>query len=397
MNHRTLKWLLGILFGLFPLLAWGSPTTVNRIHLWNTPGHTRIVFALTHAPSYKIFRLHQPERVVIDIKHARLTASIPKFPNASRARVHAIRVGRRKAGGLRIVLDVGNKVTVRNAVLKPYHHKPYQLVINLSQPTKKTASIKKHRIILQPHHKITIAVDAGHGGVDPGATGRDGLQEKWVTLAIAKDLTSQLNQIAGIHAFLTRHGDYYVPLKERVRIARRHHADIMISIHADAVRNRRVKGASVYTLSRRGATPDKVAAALASKENAADAVAGIIRSSQSNDPMVSSILGDMARTDSLNSSLILAEQIIHQIGRVAPVKYDRPKRARFVVLGAMEIPSVLVETDYISNPSRERLFKNRHHQRVLARAIADGSIAFLQRMGQLKARASLGTRKKAKR
>jgi N-acetylmuramoyl-L-alanine amidase len=157
----------------------------------------------------------------------------------------------------------------------------------------------------------------------------------------------------------------------------------MISIHADAVRNRSVKGSSVYTLSERGATPDKVAAALAAKENAADAVGGVMPD-QVEDPLVIRILGDMAKRDSLNSSQLLAENILGKLHRTGPIKYNDPKRARFVVLGALEIPSVLVELDYISNPGRERLLKNSKHQKQLASALFNASVNFFQRMGRLK-------------
>ena len=371
---------------------------ISAIRLWDAPDHTRVVLDLNRAAKYRLFALHSPERVVIDVDHARLATAPPTLSHSRQTVVRAIRVGKRKSGTLRIVLDVRERLRLHSANLKPYRGKPHRLVIDLlrHQAQKQTAALIRSNTGKTQGKHITIAVDAGHGGEDPGAIGRHGLQEKQVTLAIARALTAQLNHTPGIRAFLTRRGDYFVPLKRRVRIARNHHADVMISIHADSVKSRRVKGASVYTLSERGATPDRVAKALAAKENAADAVAGIIHASQVDDPMVNSILGDMARTDSLNSSLILAEQIIRQIARVAPIKYNRPKRARFVVLKAMEIPSVLVETDYISNPSRERLLKSRRHQRKLAQAIANGSVAFLQRMGRLKRQQLAATNAHAK-
>ena len=374
--------LAALLLALLPFAVSAGAVTVNGLRMWGAPDHTRLVFDVSATPSYKLFALHHPERVVIDIANGRSRLSARDLRQRDTV-VKAIRVGKRKSGALRIVLDLGEKVGLHSASLKPYRGKPHRLVVDLlRQQVKRTAPVVSSAALRRS--RVTIAVDAGHGGEDPGAIGHHGLQEKRVTLGIAKALVKALNRQSGVHAFLVRRGDYFVPLKQRVRIARRHHADLMISIHADSVKSRKVKGASVYTLSERGATPDKVAQALAAKENAADAVAGIIAGHQVDDPMVNSILGDMARTDSLNSSLILAEQIIRNIARVAPVKYRRPKRARFVVLGAMEIPSVLVETDYISNPARERLLKSRRHQQKLARAIAKGSLAFLRRMGRLR-------------
>jgi N-acetylmuramoyl-L-alanine amidase len=231
--------------------------------------------------------------------------------------------------------------------------------------------------------EIVIAIDAGHGGEDPGAIGKHGLQEKAVTLAVAKELAKTINARKGMRAVLIRKGDYFVPLKKRVRLARRSKADLMISIHADAVRNRGVKGASVYTLSERGATPDKVAKALAARENAADEVGGFV-SSEIDDPMVNMILGDMAKRDSLNSAYLLAETIIKNFGKVGPVKYGVPKQARFAVLGALEMPSVLVEIDFISNPKRERMLRSSRHQKKMAKALLDASLTFLKRQGRLK-------------
>jgi len=377
------QWVVFVLL-LLASSTWAQAVTVDGLRIWSAPDHTRLVLDVSATPSYKLFMLHHPERVVIDIAHGR--SRIPaKELHQPDAVVQAIRIGKRKSGELRIVLDVTEKVGLHSASLKPYRGKPHRLMVDLmrQQTTKRVPVVTKS--VHRHHALVIIAVDAGHGGEDPGAIGHHGLQEKRVTLAIAKSLAKQLNATAGVRAFLVRKGDYFVPLKKRIRIARQHHADLMISIHADSVKSRKVKGASVYALSERGATQDRVAKALAAKENSADAVAGIIAGQQVNDPMVNSILGDMARTDSLNSSLILAEQIIHDLARVAPIKYRRPKRARFVVLGAMEIPSVLVETDYISNPSRERLLKNRHHQYILAKAIANGSLAFLRRMGRITA------------
>ncbi len=370
---------VSVLLALFLFPAAVGAVTVQGLRLWGAPDHTRLVLDMTGRADYKLFALHSPERVVIDIAHGRSRIPLADLRKHDDV-VRAIRMGRRKSGTLRIVLDLSERVALHSANLRPYRGKPYRLVVDLLRKQSKTPVVARARTT---RSRVVIAVDAGHGGEDPGAIGHRGLQEKRVTLAIAKALVKQFNGVPGVQAFLVRRGDYFVPLKKRVRIARRHHADLMISIHADSVKSRRVRGASVYTLSERGATPDKVAQALAAKENAADAVAGIIAGHQVDDPMVNSILGDMARTDSLNSSLILAEQIIQKIGRVAPVKYRRPKRARFVVLGAMEIPSVLVETDYISNPQRERLLRTHSHQRKLAKAIAEGGIAFLRRMGRL--------------
>jgi N-acetylmuramoyl-L-alanine amidase len=283
---------------------------------------------------------------------------------------------------LRIVLDVKESVQPRSFLLKPMQGKPNRLVIDLMRPKqalKQALEASKAR----DQRLLVVAVDAGHGGEDPGAIGPRRFMEKDITLAVAIKLARIINSKPGMKAVLIRSGDYFVPLGKRWKLARDAHADMMISIHADSVRRRDVMGSSVYTLSERGATEDKAARALAAKENAADEVGGVAFD-QVADPMVSRILGDMFRRDSLNSSQILAEEIIGQMKQVGPIKYDTPKRARFVVLSAMEIPSVLVELDYISNPSREKKLRNAAYQEKLAMALFDGSLSFFKKMGRLK-------------
>jgi N-acetylmuramoyl-L-alanine amidase len=184
-------------------------------------------------------------------------------------------------------------------------------------------------------------------------------------------------------AILVRKGDYYVKLKSRVKKVRDMNADMMISIHADAVGTRSVKGASVYTLSESGATPDRIAAALAAKENAADEMGGVMPEQEVADPLVRGILGDMAKRDGLDSSEMLANLMIKKLTGKFPIKYGKPKHARFAVLTTLEIPCILVEMDYISNPKRERLLNNNEHQQNLAKAMHSASVDFFTRMGRL--------------
>jgi len=354
---------------------------VRDVRLWTAPDHSRLVFDLNRKIDYKVFRLHNPERIVIDMQKTALKANLKslKLPDPV---VQNIRHGTPNPGTLRVVMDVKEKVQPRSFLMKPMQGKPYRLVVDLTRPeqAKKAAvSAGESRV----KKGLIIAIDAGHGGEDPGAIGPRRLMEKQVTLAVAKELAAIINAKPGMKAVLIRKGDYFVPLKKRVLLARKSKADLMVSIHADAVRQRNVKGASVYTLSERGATQDKAARALAAKENAADDVGGG-ELDQVDDPMVNQILGDMFRRDSLNSSQILAEEIIGKLKAAGPIKYDVPKRARFVVLSAMEIPSVLIELDYISNPEREKKLKTRKHQRKLATAIYGASVKFFEKMGRMK-------------
>ncbi len=378
---RSLLLLIGLSVLQVPAMA-GSQ--INDVRLWTAPDHTRLVFDLDRTIEYKIFRLHKPERIVLDLHGVRLRTTHLKKLVTSDPVIKAIRHGKPKNGILRIVLDVKEVVKPRSFLLKPMHGKPHRLVVDLMRPGRE---VVEERVItaekMRSKKEIVIAIDAGHGGEDPGAIGKRGLQEKVVTLAVAKELAKTINARKGMRAVLIRKGDYFVPLKKRVRLARRSRADLMISIHADAVRNRGVKGASVYTLSERGATPDKVAKALAARENAADAVGGFV-SSEIDDPMVNMILGDMAKRDSLNSAYLLAETIIKDFGKIGPIKYGTPKQARFAVLGALEMPSVLVEIDFISNPKRERMLRSSKHQKKMAKALLNASLTFLKRQGHLK-------------
>jgi len=380
----NLRLSISLCFGALLLLSSAAGlaagfTVVRDVRLWTAPDHTRLVFDLDQNLTYKLFRLHKPERIVIDMQHTSMKADMKKLSLPDPV-IQSIRHGISKHGGLRVVVDVKEKVQPRSFLLKPLHGKPHRLVVDLMRPE------KMHKSALSANRAkqgIVIAVDAGHGGEDPGAIGPHRVMEKNITLAVAKKLARKINAQPGMRAVLIRKGDYFVPLRRRVYLARKAHADMMISIHADSVRTRTVKGASAYTLSERGATQGRAAKALAAKENAADQIGGV-SVEQADDPLVSRILGDMFRRDSLNSSQMLAEEMLGRLKKVGPIKYDRPKRARFFVLGAMEIPSVLVELDYISNPNREKKLKSKKHQKQLAAALFDASVNFFRKMGRLK-------------
>ncbi|MFQ5518421.1 MAG: N-acetylmuramoyl-L-alanine amidase [Mariprofundus sp.] len=361
--------------------ASAAGAVVGDARLWTAPDHTRLVFDLNKKISYKLFRLHKPERIVVDLEKTSLSTNFDKLSLPDPV-VKEVRHGAPKPGLLRIVMDVKEKVQPRSFLLKPMHGKPHRLVIDLMRPEKApkaTLSAGSKR----GSKDIIVAVDAGHGGEDPGAIGPRRLYEKTVTLAVARKLARIIDAQPGMKAVMIRKGDYFVSLRKRVYLARKSNADMMISIHADAVKTRSVKGASAYTLSERGATVGRAAKALAAKENAADEIGGVAVD-QVDDPLVNRILGDMFRRDSLNSSQMLAEEMLKKLKKVGPIKYSTPKRARFYVLGAMEIPSVLVELDYISNPAREKKLKSKRHQQQLATALFDASLGFFRKMGRLK-------------
>ncbi|MDQ6958737.1 MAG: N-acetylmuramoyl-L-alanine amidase [Mariprofundaceae bacterium] len=360
-------------------LALAGSLVIQDARLWTAPDHTRVVFDLNGPVDYRVFRLKSPERIVVDIRKVTLRAKLDGLVRQDPV-LAAIRYGTPRKGMLRLVMDVKESVRPRSFLLKPMHGKPYRLVVDLIRQKRQVrATVTASQV--RARKQITIAVDAGHGGEDPGAIGPHHVKEKDVTLAVAKRLAHAINAQPGMRAVLIRKGDYFVPLSRRVQLARKAKADIMISIHADAVKKRTVSGASVYTLSEKGAS-DHVAAMLAKKENSSDAIGGV-RPGEVQDPLVSRILADLIKRDSLNSAELLADEMLKHIRRIGPIKYSVPKHARFVVLGAPEIPSVLVELDYISNPKRERLLRSSKHQQRLATALLQASESFLRRQGRL--------------
>jgi N-acetylmuramoyl-L-alanine amidase len=216
---------------------------------------------------------------------------------------------------------------------------------------------------------LIVAVDAGHGGDDPGAIGLNGAREKDVVLAIARELALKINAEPGMRAVLTRNGDYFVPLRDRMRRARAQQADLFVSIHADSIRDRRVDGSSVYILSQRGAS-DEAARWLAERENASDLVGGVSLDDKSD--VLASVLLDVSQSASLSASGIAAERVLRQLNRVGEVRKPRVQEARFMVLKSPDIPSMLVETAYISNPQEEQRLRSQAHQAKIAGAIHQG-------------------------
>ncbi|MDN5874090.1 MAG: N-acetylmuramoyl-L-alanine amidase, partial [Sinobacteraceae bacterium] len=393
--HRELAPRMRVLIAIF--LACAACVVqagqLNRIQLLDEGGTVRAVFSLDAAPDAHVFSLDHPARLVIDLPGVSaagaVKAAVQKAASRASALVKDVRFGRH-GSKLRVVMDLSDAVHVHHFALQPSAHYGNRLIVDLTplksggavdapvngnSKTTKVASAAK-AAQLQPvaalHGKpIVIAVDAGHGGKDPGAHGPDGLEEKTVTLAIAKKLAKLIDAQPGMKAVLTRKGDYYVGLRQRTQIARKADADIFISIHCNAVRDSSVHGTSVYMLSRHGATSEQ-AHWLANRENAADMVGGIdIRDTNSQ---LASVLVDISQSATIDASFDLAHRLLHQMSEVSPILHDNAhvQRAAFVVLKAPDIPSVLVETDFITNPREERLLGNSAHQEKIARHLLDG-------------------------
>ncbi|MGB1272401.1 MAG: N-acetylmuramoyl-L-alanine amidase, partial [Endozoicomonas sp.] len=313
-------------------------------------------------------------RLVIDVKGAQLNTSF-KSLKLGNTPIRKIRHGARSKQDLRIVLDLSEKVVSEGFLLKPNATYGYRLVVDLfDEKARKPKPVVKN----QPSglRDIVVAIDAGHGGEDPGAIAYGGGYEKHVTLAIAKELEALLKREKGFRPVMVRTGDYYVDLRRRTRIARESKADLFISIHADGFKDRRAHGASVYALSRRGATSE-TARWLAHKENASDQIGGeggIFLGDK--DDMLAGVLLDLSMTSTLSSSLEVGNKVLSNMGSINHLHKPHVEQAGFVVLKSPDIPSILVETGFITNPSEARKLKSRRHQKAMARAIFNGSKAW---------------------
>jgi len=381
-------------FGLALLLCTQvlAAVDIQGVRLWRAPDNTRLVFDLSAPLQYKLFSLDKPERVVIDIEDARLAARLNSL-SLSGTPIRALRSGRHGDRGIRLVIDLSSTVTAKSFSLLPSAPYGHRLVVDLfdrlpekqpvtaapppqpqSQPAAKTA------ISLPAGQRdIVIAIDAGHGGDDPGAIGPGGQREKHVALAIARELQRQINQRKGFRGELTRTGDYFIPLRTRTLIARQKGADLFVSIHADAAPRRSATGASVYALSREGASSE-TARWLARSENRSDLIGGVDNLSlDDKDPMLAGVLLDLSMTASLTSSLSVGDRVLANMSNVTGLHKRRVEQAGFVVLKSPDMPSILVETGFISNHAEAQKLTSAQHQRALAASIATGIFEFFQK------------------
>ena len=344
-----------------------ADTTVENIRVWSENGKTRVVLDLSRPAQHNIFTLRSPERLVVDLKNGRLSDSLIRLPTGTGS-IKGIRTGVRANGQLRVVLDLNEAVRSRSFSAGPNGTYGDRLVIDL-QRQGNLQTVKRASEGFVRGREIVIAVDPGHGGHDPGAVGRGRTKEKDVALAIAKLLASRINAERGMRAILVRKGDYYVDHRERTEIARRNKADLFVSIHADAIDDRRAKGASVYVLSLKGAS-DEAAKRLAERENAAGLIGGVSLSDK--DPVLASVLLDLSQNAALSASLDVGSKVIREMGKVGTVHRRKVQQAGLLVLKSPDVPSILVETNFISNPVEEKKLRSKTHQKKLASAILAG-------------------------
>ena len=366
MTRLLCQWAGGFL--LITLLSQPARAVdVRGIRLWAGPDNTRVVVDLSGTAQHNLLLLHNPERVVLDVSGARLAKAAHGAPRGAGA-VKNVRMSHSPSGNFRLVLDLDRPIQAKSFLSAPNAHYGYRLVVDLGAANRVDKPIKaKHAP--SDARDLIIAVDAGHGGEDPGAIGKYGTREKDVVLAIARELALKINAETGMKAVLTRGGDYFVPLRDRMRRARAQQADLFVSIHADSIRDRSIDGSSVYILSQRGAT-DEASRWLAERENASDLIGGV--SLDDKDDVLASVLLDLSQSASLNASQVAAERVLHQLTQAGEVRKHEVQQARFMVLKSPDIPSMLVETAYISNPQEELRLRTPAHQAQLAAAIRQG-------------------------
>ena len=358
-------WVAAVLGVLTAFPAWA--VEVHEVRLWRAPDHTRIVFDLTGPVEHKLMVLDNPKRIVLDLEDTALKASLDTL-KLSDTPVARVRSGVRAGDDLRVVLDISASVDPRSFALKANEKAGDRLVLDLYDQQTITPVVKKS-VQQSAKRNIIIAIDAGHGGEDPGALGPKRLREKDVVLAIARELNALLKADKGFSPTMIRSGDYYVSLKGRRDLARKRQADLFISIHADAFNRKEANGASVYALSTRGAT-STAASYLARRENSADLVGGVSLSDK--DDVLAGVLADLSMTSTLDTSLKLGDRVLRNVDTVARLHKKSVEQAGFAVLKSPDIPSILVETGFISNPGESRKLATSGYRKRMARAIHAG-------------------------
>lgn len=356
-------------------LLLAGPVNVESVRLWAAPDHTRVVFDTSGPVEHQLSTLQNPDRIVIDVPAARAAGSFTPS-QATGGLVKGVRSAMFSKDVLRIVLDLKEATRPRSFALRPGGEHGHRLVVDLYGKDPQSGSEAVRQVVSKTVddrqgalRDLVIAIDAGHGGDDPGAIGKRGTREKDVVLSISKKLAALIEKEPGMRPVLVREGDYYIGLNQRVSKARKHKADMFISIHADAFHDRRAHGSSVFVLSKRGASSE-MARRLAEKENAADLVGGVSLSDK--DDLLAEVLLDLSQNATLEASFDVAENMLHGLKRLGKTHKSTVQQAGFKVLKSPDIPSILVETAFISNPTEEERLRSSQHQQKLARAMLTG-------------------------
>ncbi len=354
---------------LFILLicAVSQATKIEGMRVWTGPDHTRAVFDLSGDAEYKLFELKNPSRVVIDLDESQLAADLKVKNNKD---IKKVRFSSEK-NKVRIVLDLHAPLKTKSFLLKPTGEYGHRLVVDLNRDIK--PQVKTVAAVAKPNRDVVVAIDAGHGGEDPGAIGPSGTYEKVVVLNIAKELAKKIDKQKGMKALIVRTGDYYIKHRKRFEKAREKGADLFVSIHADAFHSSKVNGASVYILSQRGASSE-AAKWLAQSENKSDQIGGVVIEDKKD--VLSQVLYDLSQNAALEESHKAAKSVQGSLKQVVKLHGKGFGQANFLVLKSPDVPSILVETGYISNPGDEKKLKDPKHVDKLTQQIAQGIRAY---------------------
>lgn len=375
MQKLSLKYWILTLLALFASSMALASTEVQTVRAWLAPDNTRLVFDLSGPVKHRLFTLSDPERIVIDIENAAFRASLDNL-GLEKSPVQSIRYSQ-NSGTVRVVLDLKESVRPKSFDLKPNDQYGHRLVVDLEprQAAEVPSRVVTPSVAPNQVRDIVIAIDPGHGGEDPGAIGPRGLREKDVVLAIGRELKRLIDAEPGYRAVMIRDGDYYVSLRDRTALARKSNADLFVSVHADGWHSPSARGASVWVLSERGASSE-MGRWLASRENSADLIGGVGSVSlEDKDDVLASVLLDMSMTASRTDSRQVAAQIHGNISQFARMHKKEVEMAGFAVLRSPDIPSILVETGFITNPQEADLLKTPAYQTRMAQAIFAGITA----------------------
>ena len=375
-----------------------ATSSILAVRVWPARDYTRVTLEHDQAIKYSHLLVKDPERLVLDLEGVEFNSVLQTLPSKildSDPYIKLIRAGRNKPGLVRLVIELKGEVKPQVFSLKPVGEYGHRLVLDLYpvEPVDPLMALLEKSGEAQPEaqgkpaHKpseaapdkpepkpeiarmVTIVLDPGHGGEDPGAVGRRGSYEKNVTLSVAKRLKEKIDATPSMRSVLTRDGDYFIPLHQRVQKARRVQADLFVSVHADAFVKITARGSSVFVLSETGAS-SSAARWLANKENSADLVGGVNLGVK--DPYLARTLLDLSQTATINDSLKLGKDVLGELGRINTLHKGQVEQAGFAVLKAPDIPSILIETAFISNPEEEARLNDEAYQDRMAEAILKG-------------------------
>ncbi len=404
---------LALTIGIAAPLALADAAEIRGVRASSGPISTRVVLDVSEPAGHRMFMLANPSRVVVDLPGMSTPEGLP-LPEA-RGFLSRVRIGNQPGDVLRVVLDVKPNVTPTSFVLGPEARFGHRIVVDLkaskdvapaeqarapvaeaeptraeppqagpseAEPPRAESIAPAPEIVMRAPERasgqgrdLVIAIDAGHGGKDPGAIGPKGAREKDIVLSISDLLAREVDSVPGMRSLLIRDEDFYVAHRERMAIAHRAEADFFISVHADAARNSRARGATVYALSTKRAS-DEAARRLAERENASDLIGGVSLSDK--DAVLAKVLLDLSQSAAISASMTAGEHIIGELGAVTRIRKTTVQQAPFIVLTSPDIPSLLIETGYISNPGEESVLRASSHQAKLARALRDGIVGYFR-------------------